>query len=332
MATSQFTIYSSLDQYGPGYLNGLTGSLITVLDACLVNGYTGKPAAGWSKPFANSGSVIGCYKQGSGSKFTLFINDNGPNVTAVGKEAWATGWETLISSSVPCGTGSGQFPLPSQVLTTGHVVIRKSNTADTILRPWIIYGDASTFHLFIFTGDAPNSVAAYSYFHFGDIYSLAGSSDIWRCLIVGRNTENYSLQLNEDVINAQANTVLTGHYMARTFGGSGQGSINVGKIADVSKSNVGGAYQIGYGGVMAGPNPMDNQFYFSPIWIVENSAYLRGRLRGMYSGCHALGTFADGQYLSGSNDFAGKIFRIVKPGYTNGYFTMETSNTIETND
>jgi hypothetical protein len=121
---SQFTKYSYLDPSGPGVLFGAVGEVIRVLDACLINGYTGKAAAGWTKPFSNS-SNMGCYKQNGGAGMTLFVNDNGPNVTSTGKEAWVVGWESMTAVSSPVGTGYGQFPLPGQQLTTGHGVIRK---------------------------------------------------------------------------------------------------------------------------------------------------------------------------------------------------------------
>src|SRR6266404_9035481 len=112
MPTSQFTIYTSSDTNGPGLLNGLSGSLIPVLDACLINGYSGKPAAGWTKPIANSGSVYACYQLGSGSKFTLFINDNAGQIQ---NEAYMVGWESITSlcqgtPALNVGAGSGQFP------------------------------------------------------------------------------------------------------------------------------------------------------------------------------------------------------------------------------
>ena len=68
---SQFTIYSSSDVGGPGLITGTTGSLITVLDACLVNGYSGKSAAGWTKPLGTLSGSISAYQQGSGSKLDL---------------------------------------------------------------------------------------------------------------------------------------------------------------------------------------------------------------------------------------------------------------------
>ena len=71
MPNSQFTIYTATDIGGPGLLTGVTGSLINILNACLVNGYTSKSAAGWTKPFADISASAGslpyyaCFKQAS---------------------------------------------------------------------------------------------------------------------------------------------------------------------------------------------------------------------------------------------------------------------------
>ena len=131
----------------PGLLTGQVGDLLRVLDKVLVNGWTGVAAAGWTKPIANSGN-IGCYQQGAGAGFGVVVNDNGPNVTSTFKEAWATGWESIAGIGAPVGSGGGQFPVPAQLLTTGHVVWRKSTTADGTGRAWICFADAlSLIHI-----------------------------------------------------------------------------------------------------------------------------------------------------------------------------------------
>ena len=168
----QFTIYNSGDVGGPGAIQGVAGDVLRILDACLVNGYAGHPAAGWTKPFANAGN-IGCYKNASpansGNGFGVVINDNGPNVTSTFKEAWATGWESVLGVGAPVGTGTGQFPTPAQLLATGHVVLRKSVSADATNRNWIIFADSLTFYLFILTGDL---AGAYWWLWFGDFFSI----------------------------------------------------------------------------------------------------------------------------------------------------------------
>ncbi len=335
MSASQFTIYSSSDANGPGVIFGAAGDLLRVLDLILVNGYTGKSAAGWTKPIANAGN-IGCYKPGGGSQMNLLVNDNGANVTSTFKEAWITGWEVLSTIGSPVGTGTGQFPTPAQLLTTGHAVTRKSATADsTTGRQWIAFADLYTLYLFISCGD---SVGMYNgILWFGDIYSLKNTTDSYRCMIVGQASEN-ATGVGGATVNASdtiANFGVTtgnfpGHYMPRTFGGSGT-SVQIFKMGDLGKTVVTSASSAMIGGVQS-PNGPDNSFYVSPVWCAEfTAACVRGRFRGLYHIAHPLTTFVDGQTIQGSNDLAGKTIQIVTKGALSGFWGIETSNTVETN-
>ncbi len=334
MAASQFTIYTSSDASGPGLMFGAAGEVLRVLDLCLVNGYSGKPAPSpaWTKPFANSGN-IGCYKQGAGAGMSLLINDNGKNVTSTFKEAWVTGWESILSIADPVGTGVGQFPLPAQLLTTGHAVLRKSLTADsTSGRQWILFADSYTFYFFIITGDSGAAYAGNLFF--GDIYAFKGSADAYRCILVGNGQENAAL--GQTVNSADQIATLfqgaanhPGHYMPRAYTGYGT-SIQWLQQGDFSKTNnsTGGPLL----GVVQPPNGPDNGYYITAVTAAELATLtIRGRVRGMHHVCHAVGTFADGQLLVGANDFAGKTIQIVKSGATGGYWGMEVSATVETN-
>lgn len=387
MATSQFTIYSSSDPSGPGPITGLTGSLITVLDACLVNGYPGKAAAGWTKQTANvtgsaagSLSIIAAYKIVSGSQMTLVVNDSGAgNGGAGGTECAAAGWESLTgltasnyvmtsSGSNSVGVGFGQFPLPTQ-LFLGNVQWRKSSTADNTPRYWIMFADSCSMYLFIQTGDATSyQYGNYFGMSFGDIYSFRGSSDLYRCLLIGRATR---AQPHIGPINAAGGTALydgfdgmpiystgnsgntiavstrpflaqssVGHYMPRTWGGGGSSisAVKVGDIGKISGTNsalAGGTYQLcwwPFGGILQTPNSADNSLYLSPIQIGEQATIsLRGRWRGIYQVCHPIGNFSDGQTFAGAGDYAGKTFQIVKTCQLGGFFAIETSPTVETN-
>jgi len=371
MATSQFTIYSSSDVGGPGLMTGWSGSLIRILDACLVDGYSGKTKAGWTHPIANSASfgptsVYACYKPPSGSMMTLFVNDNFPNITALGREAWLTGWENMTSlcNTTPVlnvGAGTGQFPTPAQQLTTGHVVCRKSSLSDnTTGHYWVMFADAYTFYLCIQTGD---TTGYYYSVTFGDVFSFKGSTDAYRCLLIGRVVENVAGVGNTTSGNNPATSTndsfaaswgdfpsgggsynvflpiyLPGHFMPRTFGGGGA-SINVGKTFDMSKASSSGFVGNGqrYGlvpmyGFLQTPNGSDNSLYISPVTIHDPlSLSLRGRMRGFWFVAHPIINFSDGQTFQGAGDYAGKTFMIVKTDPTGGFFAIETSNTVETN-
>lgn len=324
---AQFVIYSSSDPSGPGVLTGQVGTLIALLKACLVDGYAGKAAAGWSQPVATSGN-IGSFKNGAGSTGLGFVlNDNGPNGTSTYKEAWATGWESVAGVGSPVGSGSGQFPTAAQLLTSGHVVIRKSASADGVGRSWILAADAMTMHLFIYGGDAQSP---YTGFSFGDIFSLKTTADNYRCLIIGNSVEN-SANGGVYITQSVSNTALAGHFMARSYGGAGT-SILIGKHGDASNTSSAATLD----GIMQAPNGPDTGYYLSPLWITESVGVItRGRMRGLYQLCHARATWADGQTLSGAGDYAGKDFQIIRDiGGSGGYLgalAIETSATLETN-
>lgn len=341
MSSSQFIFYSSSDPGNgsdqPGVMYGTGGDLIRVLDKCLVSGYTGKAAAGWTKPIANSGTgVTGCYKQGAGALQTVFVNDNAPNGSAIFRDAWATGWESLTAVTAPVGVGTGQFPTPAQLLTTGHVVWRKSATSDsTTGRAWQVVADSTTVYMFTASGDAAGT---YNMFGFGDIYSLKGATDAYRCFIAGGHTENAAGAGSQGHLDSTTSCTPTaanvpGKYMPRTYGGFGT-SIQFCEVGDLSKVINSANLTTGTPliGTLQTPNGTDNSYYLCPLTVCEISgAIVRGRLRGLYHVCHPLASFVDGQTFQGSNDFSGKSFVIMKQGANLGFLAVETSSTVETN-
>lgn len=326
---AQFKIYTSADAGGPGQLTGQAGTLVTLLQACLVNGYGAYTAAGWTEPIAAAGNIA-AFKQGGGSGFHCLINDNGPNVTSTYREAWATGWETLAGIGAPVGTGGGQFPTPAQLLVTGHGVIRKSTTADAVGRDWVVFADDRTFYLFTLPAD---TAGIYSAFGFGDIYSHKSTADAYSCMILSRALENASTnQSSLGATVAGPTTSLAGAFMARTYSGAG-GSILIGVQGDIGKGSTTALV-----GTVQYPNGPDNALYMSPLWVYEVAAgAIRGRLRGLYHICHTAASFADSQTFSGAGDYAGKTFQVVKPiravsaTGTDAMLAVETSDTLDTN-
>jgi len=316
MANSQFQIFQSSDGGAPT-LNGTSGSLIAVLDYCLTGSTTG-----WTRTFTSSSSgtvVRAMYQQASGSRMFFNIQDD---ALLTSKEARIFGFETGSSQD----TGSRQFPLSGQGVPSGYgyVVTRKSTTIDATARAWIVFADTSTVYFFCITGD---SAGTYTGFFFGDIYSLKGPSDAYRCIIAGRTSENAAGTGNDTIpVLSGIASVVNGHYMARTYGGGGS-SITVGKHGDGVKGST---------TVLAGttqyPNGVDGTIYMAPIWVHENaSSTVRGRLRGWYQICHAITNFTDGDTLNGSSTLVGRTFQLIKTNGNNGIFCLETSATVETN-
>jgi hypothetical protein len=264
--------------------------------------------------------------------------------------------------SAPVGVGGGQFPTPAQLLTYGHVVIRKSDAASTATRFWMMFADAYTFYFYAWTNDG-----FYYPFWFGDIFSLKSTgTDVYRCMIKGRQVENsitgngydtgypgdtfggMSYYVNYSSIGlycySVAGNAAGGTFLTRTVGGGGT-SVIATMVWDISKSPFVWAYSripntVWYlDGILPTPNSADNTLYIDPLYIGEVNNYgIRGRHRGIYHLGHYGGNFTDGQILDGGGDYAGKQFMIVK-GFGNANLSnstaihlVEISNTVETND
>ena len=314
-------VYTSTDASAPNVLAGTIGTLITVLDACLVNGYGSKPAAGWTKAF--SGTNKAAYKQGAGGgglQFYLRVDDS---LLAV--QATAVGYETMSDVD----TGTGPFPTSGQL--TAGTYFPKSVSADTVVRPWMVVATNRAFYLYVHF-DATDITASTSYklmAFFGDITSYK-SGDQYNCMILGNYT---SATATNNFANTSANlaTQLNGHYLARSYTQTGA-SIPVAKIIDYMRNGV--SERIGAGGSAAVPypDPMTGGMLLAPVYVTEGItgvATVRGVMPGLWAPLHNLpGNHYD--TFSGSGVFAGQTFTLLDS--TNGgnarlRVALETSDT-----
>lgn len=328
---AQFTRYSSSDAGAP-QLSGTVGSLIAVLDACLVDGYGSQTAAGWTHPVVTAGNCAS-YQQGAGAGFCLQVNDNGPNVTSSYKEAWITGWKTIATVTAPVGTGTGQFPTAAQSLTTGHLVVLKSFTLDSVPRPWVLYADDQTFYLLVRTGSGSAGMELRE-IAFGSFYSHY-ATDANNCLIVGRTTENDTQGTQRgglDHMNTPAFLGGLGCYFADNQAGSA-GSMPAYRAGDTSKVSTVRSTSVGAPcvGNLTTPNAANNSLYLAPFLLFEASWNIRGRFRGLVHLCHPLADVMDGTIITGANAFAGRTYQVHNPGCSAGHVVVETSDTLDTN-
>src|SRR5262245_48942529 len=116
-------LYRSTDASAP-VLTGQVGTLITLLDACLVSGYGSKAAPGWTKPYTLTNA--GAFKHGSGSRSMYLHVDDNCTPTGLARDAGSFCWETMSAYN----TGTGQFPTVAQRAT--GLYWRKSATADAV--------------------------------------------------------------------------------------------------------------------------------------------------------------------------------------------------------
>ncbi len=328
---AQFTLYRNTDPGAPA-IDGQTGSLVAVLDWCLVTGSAAP--AGWTKPF--TGASKAAFKQGSGSNgMYLRVQDDGPGAGSF-REARITGYETMSDVD----TGTNLFPTTA-ISGSGFngQVARKSTALSAVARDWLVAADARTAYVFIKSEVAVGAAGDWSSFGFGEFYSFI-QSDPYRVLLFGRQNENNAaaqsdvFTRHDQFVNAAGGTF--GHSMPRGHNGT-YGPIPLVKTADQIKNNgIGGGF-----GIVPYTNPEDGGLYLAPFWISDGTTLpangLRGRMRGAYSFLHPVASINDQDTASGNpaGEFAGKTFLFIKnmgsSAQTTGIGVIETSNTLETN-
>jgi hypothetical protein len=299
---NQFTIYKSTDASAPVLNETSVGSFIALLDACLVNGYGSKAAAGWSKAF--SGTNIAAYRAPSGIRNYLQVTNTGASPSAIA-------YETMSDVNTGTHAYAGALSIYNSSLTTA---------------PWVVAADAVTFYTFIQIA----SGSAYLGFTFGEFFSLLSSDSYRGCIRGPVNTGSLNTDDKLDTVSTSINSVSSAFFIDRGYTGVG-GGINAVITGDNSKS--GGALL--NGSVLPYPNPVDGGLYLSPLWISDPSTspinHIRGRIRGLWQVLQPTAAMANGDTFSGTGDLAGKTFLIIKPSGNAAVYTIETSATLETN-
>lgn len=344
--------YQSTDASAP-VLTGQAGSLVALLDACLIAGYGAKTAAGWSTAYTASNKRA--YRMGTTGNTGFYLNvDDSGGGSGGAREAFMTGYQTMSDLA----TGTGQFPTSAQITLgsapIGALVCRKSTTADATARKWYLVADESCFHLFVETGDFSVNPRCVLGFSFGDFYSMNGTSDLYRCMIIGRNNQNTGIAGHE-ALTALTNSLTAiqgGHYVAAHANGIGT-SIACGKHVDMVKfagsgsyvatsgtgnfgSGVNTAYSVPTAGTsgagLAYPSPVDGAVYMLPFWV-NHTSVLRGRMKGLWCPMQSQ-VFNNGDTFNGTGDQTGKSFlALAQPTPTAGTPVPSWGNIyIETSD
>lgn len=313
------TIYQSSDASAP-VLSGQVGALIAVIHACLVTGYGALSAAGWAREFTGTNQAV--YRAASGNRLRLALDDTNA------QECRAVGYETMSAVT----TGTNPFPTTAQV--SGGLFIRKSETANSTARPWVLIASDTGFMFFpdsngtLWTTD-PAALGCSGQFYFGDLVSYK-PSDAYGTIIIGAivtstSNGNFARKSQQGVSTWAADN---GHYLARNQAQS-VGSIQCSKWAPM-EGGVGTV--MGLTAVSPYPDTVTGGMLISPILISETNGgtgmLIRGRLPGVWNPCHALpATHAD--TMTGSGDTSGKSFLIatVYTTSTKGRAVLETSNT-----
>lgn len=261
------TVYQSTDASAP-VLSGTVGALITLLDACLVNGYGAKSALGWSKAF--SGTNKAAYRTAVGT-FQRYTRVDDSNVITSGNAGIASmiGYEAMTSVDA----GSGQFPLAAD--RTFGVGIAKSQTANSTARPWVLVGDEACFYLFVATdGSAVSGAFA------GEIVPFK-PGDAYHQTVIGTETSSSVTSLTDpfgNLTNA-LNSPQTNHYMARGYNQVGS-AVGFGKTGESIEGTIMGNQGMAY------PAAHDNGLYIGVQRRVVQGGVVRGLMPGLYAPLH----------------------------------------------
>lgn len=274
-------IYRNTDPSAPA-CSGVAGSLTTLLDAVLVNGYGAKSGLGWS--IVDSGTNWRVYRHNpiSGSGYYLYVNDAAAGAGGA-REALARGYQTWDAVA-----HAGTQPFPTVAQMSGGKVLKKSVTADSTARPWMVIGNERCFYLFLDCNSGLRQV----YFA-GDITSYK-PGDAGNYLVSGGQTQNVA------ITNVISNTLLTGSgianyaashiagYFARS-GFNGAASVKA-TSQEAGQMNSGPGMCFGSRVVSARPypGPISGGLDLARIMLYEGAYMERGEWPGVYQPLHGM--------------------------------------------
>lgn len=324
-------LYRSTDPDAP-QLSTASGSLTAIFDACLVNGYGAKPAAGWTKEFFQSNLRSG-YKQGLGSNSHYLYLDDGAGTTVR-----ARGFVTMESID------KGAQPFPTDAQMPGGVYVHKHDGLAGN-REWLMVANEKAVW-FVTQMNSSATWAEASLFFFGAIKSNR-QADNFSTMIMGayqaQHAGNATYQTPATNFGTSATLIcpttslLPSHFMASAWHGLG-GSINVGKHCDISRAHDQDIYSY-YSpsrnakmGLYAQntslfANPVDGSIHLMPTYVHEAGGAIRGVMPGMFAHPYYRDTVlpATGSLIEGTGDFAGRSFMVVWCWY--GSVLLEISDT-----
>lgn len=307
---------------GAPTLSGSAGSLIALLDACLVTGYGGKQAAGWIKAF--TGTNVAAYKfntPGVGDYF-MYIDDAGTAPDA--RYARIFGYENMTSIS-----DFTSQAMPTAAQQSGGGYIFKSDTINTAMRSWVVIATETAFYLYCGYASTDVSLASAGAFYrpmyfMGRIPSYKPGDAYNVALICHYSTSASANQIAS--LNSSGGQ--SGQWLARSYLQTGS-SMPFTKNSEFSGSNVSAA-----GGYSpAWPDPVTGGFILSAVNVYEHPLWnRRGRMPGMWAICHNNTNIAGyncGDTFDGTGALSGKTFLILNAcgGGSHGRLAIEISNT-----
>lgn len=310
-----WTIYR-FDDAGAPNLVGTSGSLNALLDACLVNGYGSKAAAGWTKDPISVGNVA-IYRNASGTNRYLRVDN-----TIATSNARVRAYKTMSDAN------TGTIPTPTDAQVSGglHIIGCQSTTVSC---PWLVAADGKRFFLWTaFGSPESNGVALTSSNYgilsfFGDLSEVKAGDETHFAV---SSTPSSSFSSNVFGFDSRIDGAAGGNYI---LGSSEQVD---GSLVALQVGNYG--ITTGYSGLVGAPlsQPYPDKrtggLTLIPAWNAD-SLSIRGRVPGMWFIGNRTPTAA-GDTFSGRGALAGKTFIILQVYAVSSHLriALETSNTV----
>lgn len=315
-------IYRSSDASAP-VLSGTAGTLAAVFYQCLVTGYGALAGSGWAREYVSGNIAV--FRAASGARMRLRLDDTST------QEARIVGYETMSDVN----TGTGAFPNNGQV--SGGLFVRKSATADSTARPWVLVASATGFYFLPAANNTdwtlqpgPTAADSTGQMYFGDFTSFKPGDAYNSCIICSEVGGSSTGRLGVKLVQTSGWTGSAGHYMPRPYYQIG----NAVQFCIMSPQAYNGGSAIGQGSSVVFPDPISGGLLLSPLTIMENGPntqnYARGILPGLWDTLHGnplAGNHND--QIAGSGESLGKTFLLFNlwNASTQGRGALEISDT-----
>jgi hypothetical protein len=152
-------VFQSTDNGAPVLGTTNDGSLITILRACLIDGYGSRTPQGWSMPFSDLPNKIACFQSVSGD--TLRVDDSLDY-------RWAT--VTAFKTMTDVNTGTEEYPNSVQLGTGREYRAYKRYNNSSAYTGWILISSDNWFYFYNIHNSVNNTTP--SGFFFGEYKCL----------------------------------------------------------------------------------------------------------------------------------------------------------------
>ena len=316
-------IYSSTDAGAPTFIPNDSTTWLPLLKACLVNGYTGKPGAGWTIAYEDDVAQTLVLRQGSGNQRYLWLGNPGysaSNTYIAMRYFQAVSY--LYMSDINDGTGMWPTAANQNVWSMASSYNAQSGTA----LQWRVFASNKFFLIYIYpTQSYTTNVYPKQVFFFGDFPSTV-QNDTYNTILNGYNISSTSYSWN--LGNGSSDNFPFSNYGAYTsapgqalwVAGPYYQQLGLPQPVRFNPRNlalVGNGYSASGSanttGVNFFPDFCTNGLYLSQLDIHEywnSTASIRGTLPGIFAPCFNT-VHADGTIVEGTGDLAGHQFMSV---------------------